>query len=190
VGEAPDQFVGAGTRLLPAARVFLCLLMIALVTALLTVVTGLNGYCGDSGPSDSACRFHVGPQIALLAVWCPIAAGLVALAVVGLPRFPLRIWAVGGLVTVAGLTATWVLLVHATNERLDYWHNGGSGNGRPGDTSFLFAFLFAVATPLAAAAVGRIGRQALRLMAYAGGASAISWLLAFSWTAYYYDRHF
>jgi len=27
-------------------------------------------------------------------------------------------------------------------------------------------------------------------MAYAGGASAISWLLAFSWMAYYYDRHF
>jgi hypothetical protein len=48
----------------------------------------------------------------------------------------------------------------------------------------------AFATPLAAAAVGRIGRQALRLMAYAGGASAISWLLAFSWTAYYYERHF
>jgi hypothetical protein len=79
VGEAPDQFVGAGTRLLPAARVFLSLLVIAVVTALLTVVKGLNGYCGDSGPS--------------------------------------------------------------------------------------------------------------RLMAYAGGASAISWLLAFSWTAYYYDRH-
>jgi hypothetical protein len=190
VGDAPDRFAGTGARLLPAARVFLFFLVIAVVTALLTVVTGLNGYCGDSGPSDSVCRFHVGPQVALLAVWCPIAAGLVALAVVGLPRFPLRSGAVGGLVTVAGLTATWVLLVHATNERLDYWHNGGSGNGRPGDTSFLFAILFAIATPFAAAAVGRIGPGALRLMAYAGGASAISYLLAFSWTAYYYDRHF
>ncbi len=188
--KAPDPFAGAGARLLPGARVFLCLLVIALVTALLTIATGLNGYCGDSGPSDSACRFHVGFQIALLAVWCPIAAGLIALAAVRLPPLTLRTAAAGGLVTAAGLTATWVLLVHANSETLDYWHNGGSGNGRPGDTSFLFALLFAVAMPFAAAAIGRSGRGALRLMAYAGGASAISWLLAFSWTAYYYDRHF
>src|SRR6266550_1298350 len=55
VGIAPDRFAGTGARLLPAVRVFLCFLVIAVVTALLMFVTGLNGYCGDSGPSDSAC---------------------------------------------------------------------------------------------------------------------------------------
>src|SRR6266480_2499914 len=102
VGIAPDRFAGTGARLLPAVRVFLCFLVIAVVTALLMVVTGLNGYCGDSGPSDSACRFHVGPQIALLAVWCPIAAGLIALAAVRLPPLTLRTAAAGGLVTAVG----------------------------------------------------------------------------------------
>lgn len=90
---------------------------------------------------------------------------------------------------IACLTATWVLLVHGTNQTLHYWHSGGT-SGKPGGASYWLAVLFAIATPFVAAAFGRTARGALQLMAYAGGASAISWLLAFSWTAYYYDRHF
>jgi hypothetical protein len=173
-------------------RLILVVLVIAGGTAILSVITALNGYCGDSGYPESVCRFHVGGEVTMLAIWYALVSAMVVFAVRGLPRVPGLGGVVGGLVTLASVGVTWYLLIHATYLALDYWHHGGGGQTPAHDWHNLYwiAAVVAAAAPVVAYLAAGASRRAMRVLAYATAVSAASWLLALAWATYYYDRHF
>jgi hypothetical protein len=118
-------------------------------TFVATILSALNGYCGDAVAADeeSRCHFSVGRQGALFVI---AFACLGALAVLGASRMP-RVqdwwrWAAAGAVTAVCLVVPWVLLLAAIHDRLDYWHSGGGGARAP-ESNGLAAAVIVLLTP-------------------------------------------